>query len=137
LSGTAAWGQPGDSWRESPAFLRLFAPVGVRAVAYRAYVSKLDLDAVLQQLANDVSLVRTPGAWAPRVLLPADAFGQAGAYDRSRIARLYGGRPPRVARGSRREDGRVTEMWTLISPYPDPSLEDLQRGTLLLVLRLP
>src|SRR6187549_3153400 len=97
LSGTAAWGQPGDSWRESPAFLPLFAPVGARAVAYRAYVSELDLDAVLQQLVNDVSLLRAPGAWEPRVLLPADAFGQAGAYDRSRIGRLYGGRPPRVA----------------------------------------
>ena len=85
----------------------------------------------------DASLVRAPGAWEPRPLLPLDAFGQAGRYDRSGLARLYGARQPRVARGARTENGRVVESWTLISPYPDAALRRLGAGTLLVVLRLP
>ena len=105
--------------------------------AYRVYVSPLDLETNLRSLTADASLVRAPGAWQPRAMLALDAFGLAGRYDRSGMARVYGARQPHVARGARAEDGRVVESWTLISPYPDAVLRRLSEGTLLVVLRLP
>jgi len=71
------------------------------------------------------------------MLLPADAFGRSGDYDRSKLARLYGARRASVARGPRLENGRVVESWTLVSPYPSVALERLEPGTLLIVQRLP
>jgi hypothetical protein len=68
---------------------------------------------------------------APAPAEPLDAFGAAGSYDRGKLARLYGGARPRVSRGWRRS-GRQFESLTLISPYPDASLEHLQPGTLLI-----
>jgi hypothetical protein len=100
-------------------------------------VTTLDLDTVLRRLTNDATLLRPPGAWTPRAVLPVDAFGQAGNYDRWALARLYGARGPRVARGPKGVDGRVTESWTLVSPYPDATLQRLEPGTLLIVLRVP
>jgi hypothetical protein len=129
--------QPGVDWQQAPAYVALFAPSGARADAYRTFVSPLDLDTLLDRLGPDVSVVRPPGAWEPRPQLPFDAFGQTGPYDRSKLARLYGARRPRVARGPRAENGRIVEAWTLISPYPDPKLEHLEAGTLLIVLRVP
>jgi hypothetical protein len=136
LSGMAA-AQVVPPWREVPAYLALLAPAGGRDTAYRIYASPLDLDAVLRGLKVDTALVRTPGAWQPRPMLPADAFGRAGRYDRSAMARVYGARQPRVARGARLANGRVVESWTLISPYPDAALQRLEPGTLLVVLRVP
>ena len=135
--------QPGSSalrtsgeWQDAPAFLALFAPAGPRAEFYHAYVTRVDLDTVLERLADDASLVRTPGAWQPQTLLPLDAFGQTGSYDRWALVRLYRASRPRVVRGPRREGGQITESWTLISPYPDTTLQRLEPGTLLIVLRL-
>ena len=136
LAGLAAR-QPGIGWQPAPAYTALFAPAGARSEAYRTLVSPLDLDTVLQALGSDSSLARPAGAWEARPQLPFDAFGQTGPYDRTKLARLYGARRPRVARGPRAENGRVIEAWTLISPYPDPRLEHLESGTLLIVLRLP
>jgi hypothetical protein len=113
------------------------APDGIRGNAYRAYVSLLDLETTLRGLDGDATLVRAPGAWQPRPVLPLDAFGEAGRYDRSAMTRVYSAQRPRVARGARTENGRVVESWTLISPYPDPTLRRLEAGTLLLVLRIP
>ena len=59
------------------------------------------------------------------------AFGTAGTYDRAHLARLYGGRGIRVARGWRR-DGNRFESITLISPYPDATLTRLNPGTLMI-----
>ncbi len=137
LSGMAAAAQIGEPWREAPEYLPLLAPAGERHTAYRVYVSPLDLETTLQRLNPDASLVRAPGAWQPRPMLALDAFGLAGRYDRSGMARVYGARQPHVARGARAEDGRVVESWTLISPYPDAALRRLSEGTLLVVLRLP
>ena len=125
-----------DIWREAPEYLSLFAPA-LHREAYVADVSSLDLDTVLARLADDPTLARTPGAWVARSQAAVDAFGQSGAYDRWKLSRLYGSRQPRVARGARMNNGRVAESWTLISPYPDPSLKELRPGTLLLVVRLP
>jgi hypothetical protein len=137
LSGIGAAAQVGDTWRDAPQYLALVAPAGARSAAYRVFTSPLDIDAALKRLENDASLVRAPGAWQPRSTLPLDAFGLAGRYDRSGMARVYGGGQPRVARGARAVAGRVVESWTLIAPYPDTELRSLQPGTLLIVLRLP
>ena len=58
-----------------------------------------------------------------------DAFGTAGRYDRSRLARLYGGTRVRVAHGWK-ESADHFESITLLSPYPDPSLTRLLPGTM-------
>jgi hypothetical protein len=133
----AAAAQVGAPWREAPEYLPLLAPAGSRGSAYRVYVSPLDLETALQQLDRDAALVRVPGAWQARPAPPWDAFGKAGGYDRSAMARVYGARQPRVARGARMEGGRVVESWTLIAPYPDTTLRRLETGTILVVLRLP
>lgn len=138
VAGAAGAGsQPASTWRDAPEFLPLFAPAGARASTYRTYVSRVDLETALRGLDGDPALLRTPGGWQPRGLLPADAFGQAGRYDRWRVARLYGAERARVARGARLAGGRVVEAWTLISPYPDARVRRLERGTLLVVVRLP
>lgn len=111
----------------------MFAPAAHRE-AYRAAVSPLGLDAVLEALAADPALLRSPGAWTARAHLPADAFGRSRPYDRWTLARLYGSRQPRVARGARTDGGRVIESWTLVSPYPTADLARLDEGTLLIVL---
>jgi hypothetical protein len=134
--GDAAGEAPAEQeWRDAPEHRAILAPAAARG-QYRAAVSPLALDAVLQALAADPAFVRVPGAWSPRARLPADAFGRGGRYDRWRLARLYGSRQPRVARGARVDDGGVVESWTLVSPYPSPDLTRLDPGTLLIVLRI-
>jgi hypothetical protein len=123
------------AWRDTPGYLALFTPAPHRA-DYRAAVSPLGLDDVLRALGADDALIRAPGAWSPRSQLPADAFGRSGTYDRWKLARLYGARQPRVARGARIADGGAIESWTLVSPYPSPDLTRLEPGTLLIVLRI-
>jgi hypothetical protein len=127
---------PGLPWRDAPAYVGLFAPAGPRAAAYRTFVASVDLRAALARIAADPSAVRARGAWEARAEPPFDAFGQTGRYDRSKLARLYGARQPMVARGPTAEQGQVVETWTLISPYPDPSLSRLERGTLLIILKV-
>ena len=58
-----------------------------------------------------------------------DAFGTAGAYDRARMAQLYGGRRVEVRRGWRQR-GDEFESVTLLSPYPDTTLSRLNPGTM-------
>ena len=125
-----------DAWREAPEYVLLFAPPAHRA-AYRAFVSPSSMEAVIAELADDANLVRVPGAWTPRAETPLDAFGRSAPYDRWKLARVYGSRQPRVARGARMEGGVVTESWTLISPYPNRDFTALQAGTLRLTLRVP
>jgi hypothetical protein len=67
----------------------------------------------------------------PERLEPLDAFGTAGSYSRSRLARLYGGRRVTVRRGWREDGGRF-ESLTLLSPYPDPTLTRLRPGTMII-----
>ena len=129
-------GQPGPAWREAPEYLQLFTP-RLHRESYRAYVSPLGLDEVLVSVQDDPALMRTPGGWEARWLLPVDVFGRSGEYDRSKLARLYGARRVQVARGPRIENGRVVESWTLVSPYPSATLDRLEPGTLRIVLRLP
>ena len=124
-----------DSWRDAPDYLRLFAPAAHRS-DYRTSVSPLPLDDVLRELAGDGSLARAGGAWTPRSEYALDVLGRSGRYDRWKVARLYGARQARVARGARMEGGRVVESWTLVSPYPSSDLQRLEPGTLRIVLRI-
>ena len=133
---TSAQPPPTGTWRDAAGYLRLFAPFGTRAAAYRIFVTTLPIDALLGRLTQDPSLLHPPGAWVSAPVLPADAFGQTGRYDRSRLARLYGARRPVVARGPRGAAGRPTEAWTLVSPYPNPDLTRLEPGTMLIVVDL-
>jgi hypothetical protein len=127
---------PPGAWQEAAAYLRLFAPFGTRAGAYRIFVTTLPIDRLLGRLGDDPSLLRPPGAWVPAPVVPSDAFGQTGSYDRSRLARLYGARRPVVARGPRGAAGRPAEAWTLVSPYPNRELTRLESGTVLIVVDL-
>jgi hypothetical protein len=144
LAGTLLCAQSPGEWpalsavegRNAPEYVRLLAPARAHTGAYHAYVSPLDLPTVLRKLEGNPALLRPPGAWIPSALLPSDAFGQSGSYDRWKMARLYGARRAMVARGPRAEGERPTEAWTLISPYPDRNLERLEPGTLLIVLDL-
>ena len=114
-------------WTENPLFRRLFTPSRVPEGTYATFVTPRPIDDVLGEMNAGVE---------PQALVALEAFGQTGGYNRWKLARLYGATRARVARVPRIENGQVVEAWTLISPYPDPSLERLERGTLLIVLRL-
>jgi hypothetical protein len=58
-----------------------------------------------------------------------DAFGRAGSFRRSALARLYGGRRVRVERNWTETPGTFTSV-TRLSPYPDPALTRLISGTM-------
>jgi len=120
--------------RETPAYLDLFAPKANRD-AYRAYVSPVDLETTLRQLLGDPAFLHPPGAWMPQPMIPYDAFGLSGSYNRWKVAGLYRSRRAEVVRGPRVEQGQ-TESWTLIAPFPDPALQRLEPGTLIIVLRV-
>ena len=122
-------------WRDAPQYVRLFAPEAKRA-AYRAYVSPLGLEATLEQITADPAILHPPGAWTPQAMIPYDAFGLSGSYNRWKVAGLYRSRRAQVARGPRVDQGG-TESWTLIAPYPDEALQRLEPGTLIIVLRIP
>ena len=62
-------------------------------------------------------------------LEPLDAFGTAGTYRRSALARLYGGRRVRVERLWRESPGHF-ESITRLSPHPDAALTRLVSGTM-------
>jgi hypothetical protein len=126
---------PTSHWREAPEYVRLFAPPAQRA-AYRAFVSPQGLETTLKQVLADAAVLHPPGAWEPQAMIPYDAFGLSGSYNRWNVAGLYRSRRARVARGPRLEQGQL-ESWTLVAPYPDVALERLEPGTLIIVLRLP
>ena len=121
------------NWIESPAHVRLFAPPAHQA-EYRAFLSNTPLDEVLRRLA--AAQPGPPGAWRADSVTPLDAFGTSGTYNRFQLARVYLGQRPRTARGPWvTADG--LESWTLVSPYPNAALDEVEPGTLLLVLRVP
>jgi hypothetical protein len=69
------------------------------------------------------------GADDGEALEALDAFGAAGVYKRSALARLYGGRRVRVVRRWTAAGGRF-ESVTRLSPYPDATLTRLLPGTM-------
>ena len=122
-------------WREAPQYISLFVPQ-TQWAAYRAFVSPLGLEATLEQITADPAFLHPPGAWTPQAMIPYDAFGLSGSYNRWKVAGLYRSRRAHVARGPRVDQGG-TESWTLIAPYPDEALQRLEPGTLIIVLRIP
>jgi hypothetical protein len=60
-----------------------------------------------------------------------DAFGAAGSYNRPALAQLYRGRRVAVVRGWRDTPTRFESVLQL-SPYPDPSLNRLEQGTMII-----
>ena len=120
-------------FRPAPEFLPIFTP-RLRREAYATWVSPLPLDQVLDRLRPEPQLLHPPGAWQAIPTVPLDAFGNTGIYDRSRLARTYGSMRVMVARGPVAGSAAGSQSWTLFSPYPAPSLDRLERGTLLIVL---
>lgn len=142
LAGAAAFPAAGDNlaaddarWVDVPDYVTLFAPANQRA-AYSAAISSASIETILAGLEQDAAAVRTPGAWQARDESAPDAFGTAGPYNEWQLKLLYGSRQVRVARGARMDRGRVTESWTLISPYPSTDLRRVHPGTLRLILRI-
>jgi hypothetical protein len=121
---------------EDSVYVPLFTPRGAPPGAYRTFTTSRPLDKVLAALAADASLPARDGSFEAHLESAADAFGSSGGYNRWKLALLYGGQRVAVARGPRFADGRVVEAWTLVSPYPDPQLQRLNPGTLLIVLDL-
>ena len=120
----------------SPALERLFTPPAVPRDLYEVYESPRSIEQLAAALrARDAAPHQ--GAWHVRQIGPGDAFGAEGSYDRARLAMLVGGRRISVARGSlRNADGTLTGF-TLLSPYPDPTLSELRTGTMIIVFHVP
>src|SRR3954468_23261993 len=107
-----------------PALTALFTPAQPIAGHYEVCTSDEPLDRVAADTAG------APHFSGSEMMEPLDAFGSAGSYSRSALARLYAGRRVRVARGWV-DRGDQFESVTLLSPYPDPTLTRLLPGTLI------
>ena len=108
-----------------PALAALFTPRQPQLGRYEVCTTSDPLEVTAGALAK--------ADWKLETMAPLDAFGAAGSYDKSALARLYGGRRASVAHGWIQENGHF-ESLTLISPYPDGSLSRLIPGTLIIRL---
>lgn len=123
-----------DAATERPDLARLFTPLAASVGTYRVMTTDRALADVAARL-KACDEAPAPGAWALTRPEAHDAFGQAGLYDRHRLAQLFGGKRLTVARGSlARGDG--IDAYTLISPYPDAQLTTINDGTLVIVLHI-
>lgn len=121
--------------RADPALAAAFLPRHAPAGAYQLSVLDAPLEAardrMMAALAPEARVDDPPGAWAiTRAAELIDAFGDAGLYSPSRLARLYTGRPVFVLRAPIVRAGRVVASLTLISPHPDARLTQLRPGTM-------
>lgn len=117
--------------RFDAALTRLFTPRDVPPGTYRVFVTRTMIAPVAAAFAGRSPAQHVPGAWTVQEMDPLGAFGEAGPYDRAKVARLYVGLRARVAHGPIVEGGRTVAAITLISPYPDPTLSRLDPGTLI------
>jgi hypothetical protein len=116
--------------------LRLaFTPATFAAGSFEVHHSA---EAIARLAARLRALDPSPaaGAWQVERAGVFDAFGGEGPYDKARLARLFGGSSPSVARGTLVTMGG-RRAFTLIAPCPDPSLSSLGPGTMVIVTRLP
>jgi hypothetical protein len=140
---TAAAGQAQDlepPGTPAPALARLFTPLQAPVGAYTVTALADGIDAALARvkkaLAPDAPAGNPPGSWQVQQSDPLEAFGTAGTYDRSKVARLYTGRRVSIVRGPVERGGEVIAAVTLISPYPDATLSRLEKGTLVIALNV-
>ena len=113
-----------------PALTALFTPARPAVGRYEVCITEDTLDQVVAAAATGTRFADA------ELLEPLDAFGAAGSYNRSALARLYGGKRVRVARGWRRTDGGIVSV-TVLSPHPDAALTRLLPGTMILTWRSP
>jgi hypothetical protein len=118
-----------------PVLTRLLTPSSVPEGIYVVYRSAQPIQAITTALRSE-DPDPAPGAWKVQRQDVPDAFDGASRADRFRLAELYVGIHPLVARGSLVRDGR-REGYTLISPYPDASMTRLQPGTMVIVFHVP
>jgi hypothetical protein len=123
--------------RPAPELARLFTPSGAPAGSYRVSLLSEGIEAARRIVAGAIAPGADPGdakgAWRIELKDPLEAFGIAGTYDRSRVARLYGGTRVAVVRAPIRRDGRTVAAVTLFSPHPDAALSRLEPGTLVIL----
>ncbi len=124
----------------APSLARLFTPLQAPEGAYAVTVLAEGIDAALANVKRALAPAAVAGgppeSWRVQSLDPLEAFGTAGVYDRSKVARLYAGRRVSAVRGPVERAGKVVAAVTLISPYPDATLSRLEQGTIVIVLRL-
>jgi len=116
----------------SPAHAALFAPPA-RASRFAFATTRETVDRVVAYYRGRWP-PEDPRSWKIVTSGPLDVFDGAALFDRARLARLYAGKPPRIARGPITEKGRVTHTVLLVSPYPEPDLERLNPGTLIMTV---
>ena len=132
-SGAAAAGVPlGTS---DAALTRLFTPLSVPPGTCLVYRSSETIEALSARL-RALDLAPASGAWEPSRPEAHGAFGQEGVYDRARLARLFNGRRVTVVRGSLVLNGQ-RRAYTLVSPYPDPTLSRIVDGTMVIEFLVP
>jgi hypothetical protein len=123
--------------RPSPEHVTVFAPPG-REERFRFLVTEAPIDEVARFYRE-----RAPqGAVAPFLAQrggAAEAFDSLAPFNRFKLAQLYGGQAPLIARGpvalSAHSD-EVAEVVLLMSPYPEADLRRLNPGTLIMVVSL-
>jgi hypothetical protein len=132
----AAFGAPGTA---SPGLARLFTPRHAPAGAFEVTVLDGNIERARAVVLAAAREGTSPAAGNPPPVLeldPLQAFGEAGSYQHTTVARLYTGRKARVVRIPVERNGRTVAAVTLISPYPDPTLSRLEEGTMLILLHL-
>jgi hypothetical protein len=135
LLGQATTAGPPSLGQADEALTRRFTPGSVAHGTYVVYRSERPVSDLAAELrAHDPA--PSQGAWKPERQDSLEAFDGASRADRFRIAELYVGIHPFVARGSLVRDGRRL-AYTLISPYPDATLSRLKPGTLIIVFHIP
>jgi hypothetical protein len=120
--------------RPDPALAAILLPRHAPPGAYRLTVIDQPIEAartaVMAALAPTARVDDAPGAWAIRTADPLESFGEGGIYDRSRLARLFAGKPVQVVRAPVERNARVVASVTLLSPCPDAQLSRLSPATI-------
>ncbi len=135
-------GAAGVTWQADPALAAQFLPHGPMRAAFELAIADASLaDCVAQERAASPPEPQ-PGPfrrrpWAIERVAPTDAFGSIGGYDRVALVKLFGARRVQVARGPKVVEGRAVGSVTLLSPYPDATMNRLVPGTLRIITWLP
>ena len=117
------------------ALTRLFTPLSVPPGTYLVFRSNQTVETLAARL-RALDPAPAKGAWEPTRPEAHGAFGQEGVYDRARLARLFNGKRVTVVRGSLVQNGQRF-AYTLVSPYPDPTLSHIVDGTMVIEFRVP